>query len=50
VPRKTLEDYFLMLRLGKGLEFDFRKNCKERIGVLRLYVRERANLKATNNK
>ena len=41
VPRKTLEDYFLLFRTGKTFEFDFKKERKERIGVLRCFVRER---------
>ena len=24
VPRKTLEDYFLLLRMARSLEFDFK--------------------------
>ena len=41
VPRKTLEDYFLLFRTGKQLQFDFKAQRKERIGVLRCFIRER---------
>ena len=49
IPRKTLEDYFLLFRLGKSLEFNFKTSRKERMGVLRSYVRERSKIKNTNN-
>ena len=40
VPRKTLEDHFLLFRIGKSLEFDFKKGRREGIGTLRAYIRE----------
>jgi hypothetical protein len=39
VPRKTLEDYYLLFRTGKTFDFDFKKEQKERIGVLRAFVK-----------
>jgi len=39
VPRKTLEDYFLLFRIGLSQEFDFKKNRYEKVGILRSYIR-----------
>jgi hypothetical protein len=50
IPRKTLEDYFLVLRTGKNLEFDFRKNRREKIGILRAFLREKGKWKMINQK
>jgi hypothetical protein len=36
--------------MGRSLEFDFKNSRKERIGVLRSYVRERGKIKSVNNK
>lgn len=40
MPRKTLEDYYLLLRNGKNMKFDFTKEKKEKIGALRKYLKE----------
>lgn len=50
IPRKTLEDYFLVLRSGKTLEFDFSKNRKRKIGTLRSFLREKGKGKLPNQK
>jgi hypothetical protein len=41
IPRKTLEDYYWLLRTGRALEFDFGKHRREKMGTLRGFVRER---------
>lgn len=40
VPRKSLEDYYLLLRNGFNLGFDFKENSRKKIGVLRNFVKE----------
>lgn len=40
VPRKSLEDYYLLLRNGFSLGFDFKENSRKKIGVLRNFVKE----------
>lgn len=41
IPRKTLEDYHWLIRTGRSLEFDFRKQRREGMGTLRSFVREK---------
>ena len=40
VSKKSLDDYLLQLRFGKKFGFDFEKNRDEKVGVLRLYVKQ----------
>ena len=44
VNRKTMEDYYLLFRTGKSLDFDFRASRYEKIGVLRLFVRTKGKV------
>lgn len=39
-----------MLRSGKSLGFDFRNSRREKIGILRSYLREKGKSKAMNQK
>jgi uncharacterized protein (DUF2267 family) len=39
VSKKTLDDYFLQLRLGELYGFDFKENLDSKIGVLRSHIR-----------
>jgi hypothetical protein len=41
VPRKTLEDYYLLLRKGHGLQFKFQDHSQSKIGLLRSFIREK---------
>lgn len=50
VPRKTLEDYYLLFRTGKTFEFDFKKEHKEKIGVLRAFVKEKGKTQIIDKK
>lgn len=43
ISKKSLDDYFLQLRLGELYGFDFTKNINKGIGVLRAYIKERSN-------
>jgi len=46
VSKKSLDDYFLQLKFGKRLGFDFEKYKNEKVGVLRKYVkRNKSSLK-----
>jgi len=40
VPKKSLDDYFLQLRMGKMYGFNFNAHKDDNIGVLRAYVKE----------
>lgn len=39
VSKKSLDDYFLQLRLGELYGFDFKENLDQKIGVLRAHIR-----------
>jgi len=39
IPKKTLEDYFLQVRIGRTNGFDFNKYSESNIGLLRSFVR-----------
>lgn len=39
IPRKTLEDYYLLIRNGASFGFNFNENKRQKIGVLRAFVR-----------
>jgi hypothetical protein len=40
IAKKTLDDYFLHLRLAEKYRFDFEANRYAKIGVLRTFVKE----------
>lgn len=40
ISKKTLDDYFLVLRLAKLHGYDFRSNLDKKIGHMRAYIRE----------
>ena len=39
ISRKTLDDYFNILRKAEGLGFDFNKYANEKMGTLRRHVK-----------
>lgn len=39
VSKKTLDDYFLVLRVGEELGYDYEANLKNKIGHLRNFIR-----------
>ncbi len=39
IPKKSLDDYFLQLRLGKKYGFDFNKHKDDNVGVLRTFIK-----------
>ena len=43
ISKKTLDDYFLVIRLGELYGFSFQNHLDERIGVLRAYIRKHEN-------
>jgi len=46
IPKKSLDDYYLQLRLGRKYGFDFNKHKDDNVGVLRTFIKnERANEK-----
>eukprot|EP00826_Nyctotherus_ovalis_P038197 TRINITY_DN3568_c0_g5_i3.p1 TRINITY_DN3568_c0_g5~~TRINITY_DN3568_c0_g5_i3.p1 ORF type:complete len:175 (-),score=53.20 TRINITY_DN3568_c0_g5_i3:115-639(-) len=40
VPKKSLDDYFLQLRMGRKYGFNFNANKDENVGVLRAFIKE----------
>ena len=40
MSKKSLDDYLLQIRKGSKLGFDFGKNKKSKVGVLRSYVKK----------
>ncbi len=40
ISKKTLDDYFLQLRLGELYGFDFKNNLDEKIGLVRAHIRK----------
>lgn len=40
ISKKTLDDYFLQLRLGELYGFDFLNNLDQKVGVLRAHIRK----------
>lgn len=40
ISKKTLDDYFLQLRLGELYGFDFKNNLDEKIGQVRAHIRK----------
>ena len=43
ISKKSLDDYFLQLRLGELYGFDFSKNLNKGVGILRSYIKEKSN-------
>lgn len=41
IPKKTLDDYYAHIKLGSQLDFDFKKNLDENIGILRSFVKQK---------
>lgn len=39
LSKKTLDDYFLVIRIGEELGYDFEGNLNEKIGHLRHFIR-----------
>ena len=49
VSKKSLDDYLLQLRFGKKFGFDFEQNKDQKVGILRLFVKnEKAKIKGEN--
>ena len=49
VSKKSLDDYLLQLRFGKKFGFDFEANKDQKVGILRLFVKnEKAKIKGEN--
>lgn len=40
VSKKSLDDYLLQLRFGKKFGFDFESNKDNKVGVLRMFVKQ----------
>lgn len=47
VPKKSLDDYLLIVRQGKLLGFDFQCNRKKKFGFLRRFVQQHKIAKST---
>eukprot|EP00826_Nyctotherus_ovalis_P040706 TRINITY_DN4034_c0_g1_i6.p1 TRINITY_DN4034_c0_g1~~TRINITY_DN4034_c0_g1_i6.p1 ORF type:complete len:168 (-),score=37.40 TRINITY_DN4034_c0_g1_i6:126-629(-) len=41
IPKKSLDDYFLQLRLGKVYGFNFNEHKDENVGVLRAFIKNK---------
>jgi hypothetical protein len=39
ISKKSLDDYYLGLRIGEILNFDYKSNLDKRMGYLRNYIR-----------
>ncbi len=50
ISKKSLDDYLLQIRLGRKYGFDFNKNRNNRVGVLRIFVRQKKNEELNKNK
>ena len=49
ISKKSLDDYLLQLRFGKKFGFDFEANKHQKVGALRLFVKnEKAIVKKQN--
>lgn len=40
VSKKSLDDYLLQLRFGKKYDFNFQAHSKDKVGVLRSFVKK----------
>jgi len=43
-----LDDYLLQIRLGRKYGFDFNKNRNSRVGLLRIFVRQKKQEENSN--
>ncbi len=43
MPKKTLDDYYSILKKGEELGFQFENNLKSKIGVLRDFIFRKTN-------
>ena len=55
ISKKSLDDYLMQLRSAKKYGFDFEKHAKEKVGVIRSFVRkmkekEQRTFNLTNSK
>ena len=41
IPKKTLDDYFMHIKIASEHNFDFQTNLNEKIGVLRKFVKDK---------
>jgi len=48
ISKKSLDDYLLQIRLGRKYGFDFNKNRNNRVGVLRIFVRQKKHEEINN--
>jgi len=49
ISKKTLDDYFLQLRLGELYGFDFKNNLDEKIGLVRAHIRKNEDKSLESN-
>ncbi len=40
ISKKSLDDYYLVVRIGEILHFDFKSNLNKGMGDLRLFIRK----------
>lgn len=40
IPKKTLDDWYMQIKVASEHHFDFQKNLNEKIGVLRKFAKE----------
>ena len=41
IPKKTLDDYYMHIKIASEHNFDFQINLNEKIGVLRKFVKDK---------
>lgn len=46
VSKKSLDDYLSQLRKGRKYGFDFNKNKDEKVGTLRMFVKNKSSSRA----
>mmetsp|Transcript_7489 Transcript_7489/g.6815 ORF Transcript_7489/g.6815 Transcript_7489/m.6815 type:complete len:81 (+) Transcript_7489:899-1141(+) len=47
--KKTLDDYFMIIKRARALNFDFCANQNQRFGILRSFVKKNKNSIKNNN-
>jgi hypothetical protein len=40
ISKKSLDDYYYQLRLGEKYGFDFKQHMDDKIGVLRMFIKD----------
>ena len=40
ISKKSLDDYYYQLRLGQKYGFDFKQHLDDKIGVLRMFIKD----------